>query len=174
MLSSPYPGLQSELQNWSPSRLMSHQSPGPVGSSSRFSLKSAHVFYTWPGRTNYTDGGRSGLHALEYVLSATVIRWLAIATQRTLNKGRLIVKIQRNLMELEVWSQVQLAGLELRMGEVPGTKGVFLLTQKREVLHSFSLLKAKLYLLINMQMTCRYQDLPALLSVTTWQHAWVS
>ena len=75
-------------------------------------------------------------------------------------------------MELEVGSQVQLAAVELRMGKVPGTKGVFLFTQ--EVLHSLSLLGDQLCLFINMQMTPRHQDLPALLSVTTWQHAWVS
>lgn len=63
----------------------------------------------------------------------------------------MIVKLQRDLMELEVGSQVQLAGLELRMGKVPGTKGVFLFTQ--EVLHSLSLLEGQFCLFINMQMT---------------------
>ena len=75
-------------------------------------------------------------------------------------------------MELEVGSQVQLAGLELTMGKVPGTKGVFLFTQG--VLHFLSLLEGQFCLFINMQMTPRHQDLPALLSVTTWQHAWGS
>lgn len=58
------------------------------------------------------------------------------------------------------------------MGKVPGTKGVFLFTQG--VLHFLSLLEGQFCLFINMQMTPRHQDLPALLSVTTWQHAWGS